>query len=95
MNIALKISSSLSILLAIFLIYNLIDELRDSMSIFEIAFIPFIILIVVITNAILSFLLLIGKLAPKKILLIVQIIILIPISVLLYQILYNSTISCT
>ncbi|CAA7196631.1 hypothetical protein CHRY9293_02709 [Chryseobacterium potabilaquae] len=95
MNIALKISSSLSILLAIFLFYNLIDELGDRMSIFEIAFIPFIILIIVIINAILSFLLLIGKLASKKIVLIVQIIILIPISVLLYQILYNSTISCT
>ncbi|CAA7392524.1 hypothetical protein CHRY9393_03244 [Chryseobacterium fistulae] len=94
MGFILKITSCLSILLAAFLMYNLVGELKNR-SIFEIDYIPFIIFFTVVSNAIVSVLLLIEKLSPKKIILIIQAIILILTSFLLYQILYNSTVSCT
>ncbi|MGG5207749.1 hypothetical protein ACQWU4_02295 [Chryseobacterium sp. MIQD13] len=95
MNIALKITSCLSILLALFLIYTCVDELQGNMSVSDISFLPLLILIVVVSNAVFALLLLIGKKKPQREFLILQIFIIIPTGLLLYQILFNSTISCT
>ncbi|KMQ58951.1 hypothetical protein ACM40_18520 [Chryseobacterium sp. BLS98] len=95
MNIALKITSCLSIILALFLTYNLINELQDTMSLSEFSLLPLLIFIVVIANAVWALLLLTGKKKLKREFLILQIFIIIPVSLLLYQILFNSTISCT
>ncbi|MBB6370164.1 hypothetical protein [Chryseobacterium shigense] len=95
MNVALKITSCLSIILALFLVYTVIDEMKGNMSLSDISFLPLLILIVVIVNAVLALLLLIGKKKPQREFLILQIFIIIPTSLLLYQILFNSTVSCT
>lgn len=95
MNVILKITSCLSIILALFLIYNLIVELQEDMSISEVSFFPLLVLIVVLANAILALLLLIGKVKQQREFLILQIFIIIPTSLLIYQIFFNSTISCT
>ena len=95
MRIALKITSCLSIILAFFLIYNLIDELQEDTSISDVSFLPLLILLVIISNAVLALLLLIGKIKLQKEFLILQIFIIIPVSLLLYQIFFNSTVSCT
>ena len=95
MNVILKITSCLSIILALFLIYNLIVELQEDMSISEVSFFSLLVLIVVLANAILALLLLIGKVKQQREFLILQIFIIIPTSLLIYQIFFNSTISCT
>ncbi|GEM_PF-1140335 len=95
MSIALKITSCLSIILALFLTYNLINELQDTTSLSEFSLLPLLIFIVVIANAVWALLLLTGKKELKREFLILQIFIIIPVSLLLYQILFNSTISCT
>lgn len=95
MNIALKITSCLSIILALFLTYNLINELQDTTSLSEFSLLSLLIFIVVIANAVWALLLLTGKKKLKREFLILQIFIIIPVSLLLYQILFNSTISCT
>lgn len=95
MNIALKITSCLSIILALFLTYNLINEIQDTTSLSEFSLLPLLIFIVVIANAVWALLLLTGKKKLKREFLILQIFIIIPVSLLLYQILFNSTISCT
>ena len=95
MNVILKITSCLSIIIALFLIYNLIVELQEDMSISEVSFFPLLVLIVVLANAILALLLLIGKVKQQREFLILQIFIIIPTSLLIYQIFFNSTISCT
>ena len=95
MYIALKITSCLSIILALFLTYNLINELQDTTSLSEFSLLPLLIFIVVIANAVWALLLLTGKKKLKREFLILQIFIIIPVSLLLYQILFNSTISCT
>ncbi|GEN72849.1 MULTISPECIES: hypothetical protein [Chryseobacterium] len=95
MNLALKITSYLSIILALFLIYTLIDESQGNISVSDISFLPLLIFIVVVSNAVFALLLLIGKKKPQREFLILQIFIIIPTSLLLYQILFNSTVSCT
>jgi Na+-transporting NADH:ubiquinone oxidoreductase subunit NqrE len=95
MNLALKITSYLSIILALFLIYTLIDESQVNISVSDISFLPLLIFIVVVSNAVFALLLLIGKKKPQREFLLLQIFIIIPTSLLLYQILFNSTVSCT
>lgn len=95
MNIALKITSCLSIILALFLTYIFIDELQGNMSVSDISFLSLLIFIIVVLNAVFALLLLIGKKKSQREFLILQIFIIIPVSLLLYQILFNSTISCT
>lgn len=95
MKIALKVTSCLSILLALFLIYTCICELQENATISDISFLPLLILIIVLANAVLALFLLIGKVKQRREFLILQIFIIIPTSLLLYEILFNSTISCT
>ena len=95
MNIALKITSCLSIVLALFLIYTCIAELQESPTISDISFLPLLILIVVLANATLALFVLLGKVKQRREFLILQIFILVPTSLLLYQILFNSTTSCS
>lgn len=92
-DLGLKTTPCISIILALFLTYTLIDELQDSASLSEFSILPLFIFIVVIANAIWAFLLLIGSKKPKKEFFILQIFIIVPTSLLLYQILFNSTIS--
>lgn len=89
-----KLASCLSIVLALFLIYNLIGELRDGISLEDIDIIAVLFLIIIISNAILGFLLLIKKIKSSRSLLILQIFIIIPTCLLLYCIFFNSTVSC-
>ncbi|MCS3528847.1 hypothetical protein [Chryseobacterium sp. JUb7] len=95
MKIALKVTSCLSILLALFLIYTCICELQENATISDISFLPLLILIIVLANAVLALFLLIGKVKQLREFLILQIFIIVPTSLLLYEILFNSTISCT
>ncbi|PIF46007.1 hypothetical protein CLU96_3025 [Chryseobacterium sp. 52] len=95
MNIAYKITSCLSIVLAAFLMFDLIKELSDGMSVLEIDFLPLLFSLLVIGNAILAFMLLIGRIKPQKHFLILQTLIIIPTGLLLYYIAFNSTTSCS
>ncbi|KXH84419.1 hypothetical protein AU378_01270 [Chryseobacterium kwangjuense] len=94
-NIGYKMVSCLSILLALILMYDLVKELRDGMSFFDIYFLPFLTALIIIGNGVLAFLLVAGIIKPQKPLLILQIFIIIPTCILLCQILFNSTISCS
>lgn len=94
-NIGCKAVSCLSVLLALTLIYDLVKELRDGMSVFDIDFLPFLAALIIIGNGTLAFLLLAGKIKSQKPLLILQIFIIIPTCILLYWILFNSTTSCS
>lgn len=73
MILALKITSCLSIALALYLIYILIDELQDSFILSEISFPSVLISIVVFANAVLATRLLIVNAKPRKEFLILQI----------------------
>lgn len=90
-----KITSWVSVILTLFLMYDLIKELIGGLSVFDIDFIPFLAALIVVANGVLAFLLLTGKISPRKPLLILQILIIIPMCWGLYQIFFNSTISCT
>ncbi len=94
-NVVYKATSCLSVILTLILIYDLIRELREGMSVSDINFLPFLTSLIVVANGVLAFLLLIGKIKPQKHLLILQIFVIIPTCLLLYQILFNSTVSCT
>lgn len=95
MRNVIKVTSCVSIILAMFLMYDMIKELRTGLSIFEIDLIPFLIALIVVANGVVAFLLLIGKIKAQKPLLIFQILVIIPTCLLLYQIVFNSTVSCT
>ena len=94
MNIAFKVISYLSIILALVLTYNLLIELSEIETIFEIELIPILIFLIVVSNGVLGFYFLYRKVKPRKYLLILQTLIIIPTCLLLYQIFFNSTISC-
>ncbi|NIF05038.1 hypothetical protein F3J23_06240 [Chryseobacterium sp. Tr-659] len=95
MKTALKISSCLSVILALLLIYYLIQELSRGMSIVEIDFIAALITLIIISNAILAFYVLIGKLKPVKPLLVLQILIIIPTCLLLYEFFLKPPMGCS
>ncbi|MGR3857477.1 hypothetical protein [Chryseobacterium indologenes] len=95
MKTALKITSCLSIILALLLIYYLIEELREGTSIFEIDFIPAFITLIIISNAVLAFCLLIGKLKPMRPVLVMQILIIIPTCLLLYEFFLKPPMGCS
>lgn len=95
MKTALKITSSLSIVLAVLLIYYLIDELIGGMSVFEIDFIPALITLIIISNAVLAFYVLIGKLQAMKPLLVLQILIIIPTCMLVYEFFLKPPMGCS
>jgi len=90
---ALKITSCLSVAAAFIIIYSLINEMQDGASFSEIAFLPFLILIAVLANAVMAVLFLAGKIKLIKEFLIIQIFILMLTGFLIFQILFNSTIS--
>lgn len=90
-----NITSWVSVILALFLMYDLIKELIGGMSVLEIDFIPFLAALIVVANGVVAFLLLTGKINPRKPLLILQILVIIPMCWELYRIFFNSTISCT
>lgn len=95
MNIALKITSYLSILLAVFLLYKLVEELLSEHNpISDISPVAILITLFVISNAVFSVLLLMNRIKPSQPMLMVQIIILLMTSGVLYQVFFNSTISC-
>lgn len=95
MKTALKLTSCLSIVLALLLVYYLIEELSNGMSIFEIDFIPALITLIIISNAVLGFYILIGKLQVMKPLLVLQILIIIPTCLLLYEFVLKPPIGCS
>ncbi|MBV8327562.1 hypothetical protein [Chryseobacterium sp.] len=95
MKSALKITSWLSIILALLLVYYLIEELSGGMSVLEVDFIPALIILVVISNAVLGFYLLIGKLKPVKPLLVLQILIIIPTCLLIYEFFLKPPMGCS
>ncbi|PRB04894.1 hypothetical protein CQ046_06340 [Chryseobacterium sp. MYb7] len=95
MKTALKITSCLSIVLALLLIYYLIEELRGGMSVFEIDFIPALITLIIIANAVLAFYVLIGKLPIMKPLLGLQILIIIPTCLLIYEFFLKPPMGCS
>jgi len=95
MKIALKIISCLSIALALFLTYTIIDEMLDNLSLSEIDFLSLLIFIIVIANAVLALLILFGKKKLRREYLILQLFVIVPTSLFVYQILFNSTVSCT
>lgn len=96
MNIALKITSYLSILLAVFLLYKLVEELLSEHNpISDINPVAILITLFVISNAVFSVLLLMNRIKPSQPMLMVQIIILLITSGVLYQAFFNSTISCS
>ncbi len=95
MKTALRITSCLSVVLAVLLIYYLIQELSGGMSVFEIDFIPALITLIIISNAVLGFYLLIGKLKPMKPLLVLQIVIIIPTCLLLYEFFLKPPMGCS
>lgn len=74
MILALKIISCLSIALALYLIYILIDELQGNFMLSEISFPSVLISIVVFANAVLATRLIIGNTKPRKEFLILQIV---------------------
>ncbi|MCW1961930.1 hypothetical protein [Chryseobacterium viscerum] len=95
MKTALKITSFLSIVLALLLIYYLIEELGSGMSVFEIDFIPAFITLIIIANAVLAFYVLIGKLQVMKPLLVLQILIIIPTCLLVYEFFLKPPMGCS
>ena len=95
MKIALKITSFLSIILALLFIYYLIEELRGGMSVFEIDFIPALVTLIIISNAVLAFCVLIGKLQVMKPLLVLQILIIIPTCLLIYEFFLKPPLGCS
>ncbi|PTT76485.1 hypothetical protein, partial [Chryseobacterium sp. HMWF001] len=86
---ALKITSSLSVAAAFIIIYSLINEMQDGASFSEIAFLPFLILIAVLANAVMAVLFLAGKIKLIKEFLIIQIFILMLTGFIIFQILFN------
>jgi hypothetical protein len=95
MKTALQITSCLSIILALSFIYYLIDELIGGMSVVEIDFIPAFITLIIIANAVLAFYVLIGKLQVMKPLLVLQILIIIPTCLLLYEFFLKPPMGCS
>lgn len=95
MKTALQITSCLSIILALLFIYYLIDELIEGMSVVEIDFIPAFITLIIIANAALAFYVLIGKLQVMKPLLVLQILIIIPTCLLLYEFFLKPPMGCS
>lgn len=95
MKTALKITSFLSIVLALLLVYYLIEELGSGMSVFEIDFIPAFITLIIIANAVLAFYVLIGKLQVMKPLLVLQILIIIPTCLLVYEFFLKPPMGCS
>ncbi|STC96870.1 hypothetical protein [Chryseobacterium carnipullorum] len=65
-NVVYKATSCLSVILTLILIYDLIRELREGMSVSDINFLPFLTSLIVVANGVLAFLLLIGKIKPQK-----------------------------
>ncbi|EJL67492.1 hypothetical protein PMI13_04161 [Chryseobacterium populi] len=94
-NTVYTITSCVSVIVAIFLIYDLIMELNHGMSVFEIDLIPFLTALIIVANGVMASLLLLGKIKPRRPLLIFQILVVIPTCLLLYDIAFNSTVSCT
>lgn len=94
-NIVNKVISCLSIVVALSLLYIVIQELSEGSSIFDIALIPLLITLIVVANGVMGFLLLTGKIRPQRPLFIFQTLIILSTCLLLYNILFNSTISCT
>lgn len=94
-NIVFMLISCLSVFFALILLYDLVKELRESMSVFEINFLPLLAALIVFSNGILGFLLLTGKIKPHKPLFILQIVIILFTGFLLYDIMFNSTVSCS
>lgn len=97
MNIALKITSYLSVLLAVFLLYKLVEELSSEHNypISDISPVAILITLFVMLNAVLSVLHLMKRIKSSQSIFIVQIIILSIASLVLYQVFFNSTISCS
>ncbi|CAD0218803.1 hypothetical protein KYG33_04660 [Chryseobacterium sp. D764] len=95
MKTALKITSCLSIVLALLLIYYLIEELMGGMSVFEIDFIPALVTLIIISNAVLAFYVLIGKVQIMKPLLGLQILIIIPTCLLIYEFFIKPPMGCS
>ena len=95
MKTALMITSCLSIVLALLFIYYLIEELMGGMSVFEIDFIPAFITLIIISNAVLAFYVLIGKLQVIKPLLVLQILIIIPTCLLIYEFFLKPPMGCS
>ncbi len=95
MKTALKLTSCLSIILALLLIYYLNEELSNGMSIFEIDFIPALMTLIIISNAVIGFFILIGKLQVMKPLLILQTLIIIPTCLLLYEFILKPPMGCS
>ncbi|MBL1220907.1 hypothetical protein JET18_08665 [Chryseobacterium sp. L7] len=54
-NIAYRLISCLSVFFALVLLYDLIRELKEGMSVFEIYFLPFLAALIVFSNGILGF----------------------------------------
>ncbi|MFN1216255.1 hypothetical protein ACKW6Q_04630 [Chryseobacterium kwangjuense] len=94
MKNVVRVTSWISVILALFLIYDLVKEMIGGLSVFEIDLIPFITALIVIANGAVAFLMLTGKLRPQKFLLVLQVFVIIPMTWELYQIFFNSTISC-
>jgi len=95
MKTALKVTSCISIALALSLVYYLIQELGGGMSMLEIDFIPALITLIIISNAVLGFYVLAGKLQPMKPLLVLQILIIIPTCLLIYEFFLKSPMGCS
>lgn len=89
------ITSLLSILLAVFLLYQLIEEIANGISISEINPVAVFITLLILFNAVLSVILLAKRINMRRWVLIVQIVILVPTFLLIWNIFFNSTISCT
>lgn len=95
MKTVVKITSSLSVILGLAFIYYFAEELIGGMSVLEIDFIPAFITLIIIANAVLGFYLLIGKLQPIKPLLVLQILIIIPTCLLLYEFFLKQPMGCS
>ncbi|WP_139785409.1 hypothetical protein [Chryseobacterium phocaeense] len=65
-NIGYKMVSCLSILLALILMYDVVKELRDGMSVFDIYFLPFFTALIIIGNGVLASLLVAGIINLKN-----------------------------
>jgi hypothetical protein len=92
---ALKITSCLSVVLALFFIYYLIKELGKGMSVFEIDIIPAFITLIIISNAVSGIYVLVGKLRVMRELLILQVLIIIPTCLLLYEFFLKPPMGCS
>ena len=73
----------------------MIEELGSGMSVFEIDFIPVFITLIIIANAVLAFYVLIGKLQVMKPLLVLQILIIIPTCLLVYEFFLKPPMGCS